>query len=259
MVAARDVDRVELDRAETVEHGEDAVRSRRERPRRREEVVDREVAAGDRAGDQGRTEIGSPTRTVPLFVILAFMPRSRSRRPSGVLTNRSASLPNRPENLAQPVCGFSDTSISASPIVEPRPGRQVLDADVEVRVDLIAGERPARDVAGDRRCRPGVHDGELRLRIRRAIRCVAAPPQPPCVADQTFGDVQPYLVHDLPFVDRRASDDQLDDTDLGRCIADAVDHRFELVERAHRSSRSGRPRVARRADPRSTNASGCVS
>ena len=65
VVPADDVDRVELDRAEPVEHREDAVRPRRERPRRREEVVDREVAAGDLAGDQGRTEIGSPTRAYP--------------------------------------------------------------------------------------------------------------------------------------------------------------------------------------------------
>ena len=40
---------------------------------------------------------------------------------------------------------------------EPRAGRQVFDADVEVRVDLIAGERPSRDVTGDRIRRPGVH------------------------------------------------------------------------------------------------------
>ena len=58
MVPTRDLDRVELDRAEAVEHGEDAVRSRRERTGRREEMVDREVAAGDIAGDRSRRGVG---------------------------------------------------------------------------------------------------------------------------------------------------------------------------------------------------------
>ena len=51
VVAARDVDRVELDRAEPIEDGQDPVVARRQGPRRREEVVERQVPAGHVLGD----------------------------------------------------------------------------------------------------------------------------------------------------------------------------------------------------------------
>ena len=50
MVPAGDLERIELERAEPVEHGEDPGRLGRQRARRREEVVDREEAAGDGRG-----------------------------------------------------------------------------------------------------------------------------------------------------------------------------------------------------------------
>src|SRR5262245_32692377 len=53
----------------------------------------------------------------------ALIPRRFSARPGGELTKRSASAPNRAENLAQPVCGASVTSMTAvSPIATRVPG-----------------------------------------------------------------------------------------------------------------------------------------
>ena len=40
----------------------------------------------------------------------------------GVLTNRSASLPNRSANFTQPVWGFSEISITADPMDNCVPG-----------------------------------------------------------------------------------------------------------------------------------------
>ena len=52
-----------------------------------------------------KRRIASPVETLPGSMTWAFTPRSRSSRPSGELMNLSASLPNRAENFAQPVCG----------------------------------------------------------------------------------------------------------------------------------------------------------
>ena len=69
MVPPGDLDRVELDRAEPVEHREDAAGPGRERPRRREEVVEDEVAASDLTGDclpgHSRRRYSGATRMPP--------------------------------------------------------------------------------------------------------------------------------------------------------------------------------------------------
>ena len=54
MVPAGDLERVELDRAQPVEDGEDPLGAAGQRPRRGEEVVDREVAPGDVRADDPR-------------------------------------------------------------------------------------------------------------------------------------------------------------------------------------------------------------
>ena len=64
----------------------------------------------------------SPTRIAPDCTTLALAPRSLSALPSGVLTNRSASWPNRAANFAQPVCGFFESSITAEPTRSRVPG-----------------------------------------------------------------------------------------------------------------------------------------
>ena len=51
----------------------------------------------------------------------ALTPRSRSARPSLLLTHFVASLPKRSVNFAQPVCGTSVITMTASPIASSVP------------------------------------------------------------------------------------------------------------------------------------------
>ena len=65
--------------------------------------------------------MASPRRIVPGRTTLALRPRRRSCLPTPTLTKRSASLPKRAANLAQPVCGCSVISMTASPIASRVP------------------------------------------------------------------------------------------------------------------------------------------
>src|SRR5205807_135416 len=78
---------------------------------------------------------------------------------------------------------------------EARPGRQIRAAQVEVDVELVARERPAVALARDQRGRAGVHERELRSRVRRSS---AAAPR---VSDESARGIELALVHDLALVD----------------------------------------------------------
>jgi hypothetical protein len=65
------------------------------------------VPGSDRRQSFGSFLMTSPVRTRPATTTLQLAPRSLSSRPSGVLTNFSASTPKRAENFAHPVCGVS--------------------------------------------------------------------------------------------------------------------------------------------------------
>ncbi len=129
----------------------------------------------------------SPRRTMPGSTTRALIPRRLRCRFSLEFTNRWAAFPNRPLNLTQPSWGAADTSITAVPRESRVPGRQVRLGDVEVDVELVAGERPALPVA----CRHEV-DGtrvrqrQLRVGVRRAVIRALAPARVPVVADETL-------------------------------------------------------------------------
>src|SRR5687768_6924138 len=57
----------------------------------------------------------------------------------------------------------------------PRAFGQVVEAQVEVDEDLSPGEGPARLLLRDEGDNPAVHDGELRIRVGRAVGRVVIP------------------------------------------------------------------------------------
>ena len=76
----------------------------------------------------------SPVRIVPASRIRALRPRIRWARPVGEFTQRSASLPNRALNFAQPVWGVSLISMTAVPIARRLPmGRFASLLEVEAK------------------------------------------------------------------------------------------------------------------------------
>ena len=70
-------------------------------------------SSGRAEGRQESLTMASPGDTVPGATTIAQIPRRR--RSLRELTQRAASVPNRAENLAQPVCGFVVTSMTAVP------------------------------------------------------------------------------------------------------------------------------------------------
>ena len=101
-----------------------------------------------------------------------------------------ASAPNQPTNFAHPVCGTSVTSMTAVADRQPGPGRQVGLRQVEVDVQLVAGERHPLRPVGHELGGPGVHDVELHLGVGGAVRRALAAPLEPPVADEADLEVQ---------------------------------------------------------------------
>jgi hypothetical protein len=126
-----------------------------------------------------------------------------------LFTNLRASLPKRALNLAQPVCGSSVISTTASPTASRVPA-EVLDAEVEIDVELVARERPALAAAGDEVGGAGVHQRQLGERVRRAVRPTARAAREPDIADEPELEVEHALVEHLALVLGRTADDQLD-------------------------------------------------
>jgi hypothetical protein len=110
---------------------------------------------------------------------------------------------------------------------EARPRRQVLRAQVEVDVELVACERPALALAGDERRGARVHQRHLGLRVRAA----SAPA--PAVADEADVDVELALLQHLALVGRGPAHDQLEHALVGGRGAHLVEPGEDV---RHRSS-----------------------
>jgi len=116
---------------------------------------------------------------------------------------------------------------------QPGAGRQVLAADVEVDVELVAGERPAVAGAGHQRCGPRVHDRDLASWITGPVE--------PAVADQAGVGVDLGLGEHLPLPLGWAADDQLEGALVGGGVADVVQTRFQRgVVQVHALDRGSR-------------------
>ena len=87
---------------------------------------------------------------------------------------------------------------------------QVLDAEIEVDVELVARERPAVPASGDHRGCARVHQRQLRVRVRRAVRHRLAAAGEPRVPDEADLEIERALVEHLALVLGGSADDQLD-------------------------------------------------
>jgi hypothetical protein len=104
-------------------------------------------------------------------MIRALMPRRRSCRPMGELTNRSASRPNRCENFTQPRCGLAVTvMIAVGAQCKLCACGKVVAAEVEVDVELVGPDLHSEHPGGGRRRRAGRRVRPHAWRLRPA-RC----------------------------------------------------------------------------------------
>src|SRR5262249_6793491 len=84
--------------------------------------------------------------------------------------------------------------------LQPGPGREVVVGQVDVDVELVAGDGPPRLVGTGEQCDgAAVHHGQLTTGLRRAVGGVPAAPSSPAVTDEAvvdsqFGDVE-YFAH----------------------------------------------------------------
>ena len=105
--------------------------------------------------------------------------------------------------------------------------REIADAEVEVDVDLIAGQRhrvrPARDLFG---C-PGVHHGHLPLRVCRPARPGAAAAGEPVVPFEPRHRVEHRLIRKFPHADGWAPDHQDHLAVTGGRFTDRTEARFQ--------------------------------
>src|SRR5258708_31783773 len=109
------------------------------------------------------------------------------------------------------------------PDLNPAAGRQVRDADVEVDVKLVAGKGPTVAVAGDGGGRSRVHDGQLRIRTRTAVRGPAAAATAPGAAFHAVDGIESNFGEYLPLVHGRPPDDQLECPRVRPRIADGIE------------------------------------
>ena len=118
---------------------------------------------------------------------------------------------------------------------ESRAGGNVVDAEVEVDVELVACERPALPVSGDDLGEARVHQGQLRVVGRRGAEM-------PAVADEPDLRVELPFVQDFALVLGRAPDDQLERAVVGGRRADVLQAGEQLLRR--RVLHAEKPRCA---------------
>jgi hypothetical protein len=88
------------------------------------------------------------------------------------------------------------------------PGWHVSDAEIQVDVELVAGEWPPGTGSGQERYGPSIHHRYLSAYITVTSQ--------PAVADQARPGIEVCLVERLTFVLRRAPNDELDRADICR-------------------------------------------
>ena len=147
--------------------------------------------------------ISSPVRIVPGTTTLALMPaRVEADADVGVDEAHGREAEALGELGAAPVRLIGDLH---DRLADAQPGarRQLLGAEVEVDVQLVAGERPPLRRTGDQRHGPDVHDVELHVGMGRAVGRARAGPLVPRVADEADGQVELGDVEDLALAETR--------------------------------------------------------
>jgi len=100
---------------------------------------------------------------------------------------------------------------------------EVVHAEIQVDVELVAAQRhplgPARDQLGH----PRVHHRDLLVRVGGSVRRPRAPAGEPVVPVESGGGVQHRLGRQVPLADRGAADDQDDPAVVVRGLADPAE------------------------------------
>ena len=91
-----------------------------------------------------------------------------------------------------------------------RARRQVLSAQIEIDVELVAGERPAIRSLGDQRHHARVGERELHVGVAPAVLGARTAAHTPRVADQSLDQIELGLGDDLADIDGRTPDNELD-------------------------------------------------
>ena len=173
----------------------------------------------------------SPRRTTPGTTTLALRPRRRSLLPASVLTQseRVETEPLRELGAAGVrLVGDLDRCRAEH---EPGAGREVVLRQVEVDVQLIAGERPPVGILGDEGDDPGVHHVELHVGMGRSVDGALAAPDVPRIADHATGRGRARPRRGSLARRGWPAHDQIDGAGIGGRLAD-------VVERRHRARRS---------------------
>jgi cation diffusion facilitator family transporter len=110
---------------------------------------------------------------------------------------------------------------------QPGAGLQVSGAEIEVDVELIAGQLAPGRVLGDEQGGAGVHDVQLHARMRRPIRGAAAGSLRPAVADEASLRVEGAFGEYLTLVDGGPAHDQLDRAAVPWRIPDVIEAGFQ--------------------------------
>ncbi len=98
--------------------------------------------------------------------------------------------------------------------------RQVRRTEIEIDVQLIAGQLPPFFHLRHQRCDARGDHVQLHVGMRRAIRRPVAAPLTPIVADRPFGDVELAFVNHLACAHRGTTDDHFEHAVVARRTPD---------------------------------------
>ena len=131
------------------------------------------------------------------------------------------------------------------PEVEHGARGEVVDAEVEIDVDLVAGERHALRRRRHQQRGARVHHRHLRLGIGRSGGPAPAAALTPVVADEALLDVDHHLCRDLPLLHCRAHDQQLDRALVARRRSHGRRGRLPARQHPDGERRARRPALGR--------------
>ena len=104
---------------------------------------------------------------------------------------------------------------------------QVLLAEIQVHVDLIARQRPTVPAARHQIDDPCVHDVQLHFRVRGSVRSTRVTAPPPVVANQSFRDIELGALQRFPLIRFRAADNHFDRPKVLWRVLDSFESGFE--------------------------------
>src|SRR5690606_8899270 len=112
---------------------------------------------------------------------------------------------------------------------EPGAGLYAVPTEVKVHEQLIARERHPVRIAGDELRKAVVHNIDLHIRMRRAVRRPLASAIEPVVADQSACEVKLSQLQHLSFADAGPCHDEFDCSLIARRDENLIDPGLDLL------------------------------